>query len=266
MSTQARHGLGWLVSELDARKNVLDEPTVRRILAEANLSSAEVAPYMEQRAESYARRCVVRRENYELLVLTWAPSQGSVAHDHSGSLCGLKVVQGHLTEQLFEQGPDGQVRTTTATQLAAEQIIVDPGVVIHSLCNDSASGELLVTVHIYSPPLPEVRRYAVTENPPAKLFLRQPPENARVIAIIGGGFTGSMAFANLVRFGAQADFPLHIVLIDRQPAFGEGIAYRTNDPRHLLNVPAARMSAWPDRPDDFLEFARAKDPSVKPSD
>jgi len=30
-----------------------------------------------------------------------APSQGSVAHDHSGSLCGLRVVQGCLTEQLF---------------------------------------------------------------------------------------------------------------------------------------------------------------------
>jgi hypothetical protein len=38
------------------------------------------------------------------------PGQGSVAHDHSGSLCGLKVVQGSLTEQFYESGPDGQVR------------------------------------------------------------------------------------------------------------------------------------------------------------
>jgi len=266
MSTQAHRGFSWLVNELDQRKNVLDEPTALRLLSEAELSPAEVEPYVEPRAESYNRRCVVRRKNYELLVLTWAPSQGSVAHDHSGSLCGLKVERGCLTEQIFEQGPDGQVRKTTATKLAAGQIIVDPGVVIHALHNEVGSAELLVTIHIYSPPLPEIRRYAISDAPPANLFLRPSPADARVICIVGGGFTGTMTLANLLRFGGQDECPLHIVLIDRQPAFGEGVAYRTNDPRHLLNVPAAQMSAWPDRPEDFLEFARAKDTSVKPGD
>src|ERR1700733_6599530 len=140
-----RHGLVWLVGELDACKSVLDEPTARRLLAQANLDRAEVGPYIEQRAASYARRCVVRRENYEVLVLTWSPSQGSVAHDHSGSLCGLKVVQGSLTEQRFEQGPDGQVRKTAATRLGVGEITVDPGVIVHSLANDGDSKELLVT-------------------------------------------------------------------------------------------------------------------------
>jgi uncharacterized NAD(P)/FAD-binding protein YdhS len=171
-----------------------------------------------------------------------------------------------MTEQLFEQGPDGQVRKTDAARRGAQEITVDPGVIIHALGNDPDSGQVLVTVHIYSPPLPEIRRYAVTDDPPADLFLRQLPADARVIAIVGGGFTGAMTLANLLRFGSQAEFPLHIVLIDRLPAVGEGVAYRTNDPRHLLNVPAGRMSAWPDRPNDFLDFARAKDPSVNPGD
>ena len=34
-------------------------------------------------------------------------------------------------------------------------------------------------------------------------------------------------------------------------AAGRGIAYGTRDRAHLLNVPAGKMSAWPDRPDDF---------------
>jgi len=143
---------------------------------------------------------------------------------------------------------------------------VDPGVIIHSLANDGDSTEPLVTVHIHSPPLPEVRRYAVTHAPPAAVFLRSPPAQSRVIAIIGGGFTGTMTLANLLRLGDQTTVPLHIVLIDLLPAFGEGIAYRTNDARHLLNVPANRMSAWPDRPDDFLAFARSQDPSVSAGD
>lgn len=265
-STEIRRGLNWLVSQLDALNSIVDEKTVRRLLAQLNLTEEEVAQYVEPRPGSYARRSVVRRENYEVLVLTWKPGQGSAAHDHSGSLCGLKVVQGCLTEQLYASGRDGQVRPTTASQVAAGKIIVDPGVVVHSLSNLADSSDLLVTLHVYSPPLPEVRRYAVAAKPPADLFLRAAPPEARVIAIIGGGFTGTMILANLLQQARPAPAPLHFVLIDRQPAVGEGIAYRTNDSRHLLNVPAGKMSCWPDRPDDFLNFARSLDPAVKAGD
>ena len=47
---------------------------------------------------------------------------------------------------------------------------------------------------------------------------------------------------------------LRPVLVERAAA-GRGIAYGTADPAHLLNVPAGKMSAWPDRPDDFAEWA-----------
>lgn len=262
----SNQNLVWLIRELDAHSGVLDELTVRGLLTKANLDPAEVAPYIEERADAYARRCVIRRENYELLVLTWLPSQGSVAHDHSGSLCGLKVVQGTLTEQLFEEAADGCVRKTISSRVDAGQVIVDPGVVIHALTNDGATNELLVTVHVYSPPLPEVRRYAVSEGPPAKLFVRSARPAAKVIAIIGGGFTGVMTLANLLRLGNKLDEPLHIVLIERQAALGEGAAYRTNDVRHLLNVPANRMSVWPDQPDHFMAFAQSRDPAINPYD
>ena len=32
------------------------------------------------------RALVMRREHYELLILTWLPGQGSVPHDHAGSI------------------------------------------------------------------------------------------------------------------------------------------------------------------------------------
>jgi uncharacterized NAD(P)/FAD-binding protein YdhS/predicted metal-dependent enzyme (double-stranded beta helix superfamily) len=264
VATEGAHGLGWLVAELNAHHSVVDETIARRLLTQADLTHDEVARYVVPRPESYGRRAVARRENYELLVLTWMPGQQSVAHDHSGSLCGLKVVQGSLSEQLYELGPDGQVRPTTASRLSAGEITVDPGVVIHSLANPAGSGQKVVTVHLYSPPLPEVRRYAVATDPPAQVFLRKVPPEAPAIVIIGGGFTGTMTLANLLRDPQTSVAPRRIILIDCQPALGEGIAYRTNDPGHLLNVPAAKMSAWPDRPDAFLDFARTVDPSVKP--
>ena len=101
-------------------------------------------------------------------------------------------------------------------------------------------------------------------GPVPRTFLRQAPPDARVIAIIGGGFTGAMTLANLLRQARGTLEPLHFVLIDNQPTIGKGVAYRTDDTRHLLNVPVEKMSAWPDCPGDFLKFAQAHDASIKP--
>ena len=264
MATKAARGLEWLVEELDLIPGVIDETTATRLLSLADLNPAEVTPYVRQRPDTYHRHCLARRENYELLVMTWAPGQSSAAHDHSGCLCGLKVIQGHLTERLFASGPDGLVRESSTKPAATGALLVDPGIVVHSLGNDTDA--LLVTVHIYSPPLPEIRRYAVSSEAPREIFVRAPHKDAKVIVIIGGGFTGTMTLANFLRLGATAKNPLHLVMVDRQAAFGEGVAYRTNDAQHLLNVPAGRMSAWPDRPDDFLAFARTRDASFQPGD
>ncbi len=43
------------------------------------------------------------------------------------------------------------------------------------------------------------------------------------------------------------------LLVGRAAARGRGIAYGTLDPAHLLNVPAGKMSAWPDEPGDFAQ-------------
>lgn len=71
------------------------------------------------------------------------------------------------------------------------------------------------------------------------------------IAIIGGGFSGTMVAVHLMRLGAQTP----VVLIDRSPVPARGAAYGTPTDIHLLNVPAARMSALPDEPGHFLNWA-----------
>src|ERR1700760_3647127 len=71
------------------------------------------------------------------------------------------------------------------------------------------------------------------------------------IAIVGGGFSGCMVAVHLMQ---QAQQPLRIVLIDRGGAPGRGVAYRDQPECHLLNVRAEAMSAFPDRPDHFLDW------------
>ncbi len=67
------------------------------------------------------------------------------------------------------------------------------------------------------------------------------------VAIIGGGFSGTILAAQLARRGIAS------LLIDGSGRPGRGVAYSTVEPAHLLNVPADGMSAWADSPDDFAE-------------
>jgi uncharacterized NAD(P)/FAD-binding protein YdhS len=65
------------------------------------------------------------------------------------------------------------------------------------------------------------------------------------VAIVGGGFSGTMTAAGLARRGIRS------VLIDGSGRAGKGVAYSTAEPAHLLNVRAEGMSAWAHDPDHF---------------
>lgn len=67
------------------------------------------------------------------------------------------------------------------------------------------------------------------------------------VAIIGGGFSGTILAAQLVRRGIAS------ALIDGSGRAGRGVAYSTTEPAHLLNVRADGMSAWSGQPDHFAE-------------
>ncbi len=71
------------------------------------------------------------------------------------------------------------------------------------------------------------------------------------IAVIGGGFAGSLLAIHLLRKSLSGT---RVHLFDRSGRFGSGLAYGTEHAGHLLNAPAAGMSAFQDRPRDFLNW------------
>ncbi|MFM7426529.1 MAG: FAD-dependent oxidoreductase [Elainella sp.] len=75
--------------------------------------------------------------------------------------------------------------------------------------------------------------------------------SATTIAIVGAGFSGSLVAAHLLK---TANRPLRIQLIERRSELGQGVAYSTDTTRHLLNVSAGKMSAFPDDPGHLLRW------------
>lgn len=69
------------------------------------------------------------------------------------------------------------------------------------------------------------------------------------VAIVGGGFSGTMLAAQLARRGIGS------LLIEGGGRAGLGTAFSTDEPAHVLNLRAESMSAWPDEPDHFARVS-----------
>ncbi len=74
------------------------------------------------------------------------------------------------------------------------------------------------------------------------------------VAIIGGGFAGTLLAINLVRHGGP-----RATLIERHAGqLARGVAYSAAHAEHLLNVRAGNMSALRDDPDHFVRWLQAR--------
>jgi uncharacterized NAD(P)/FAD-binding protein YdhS len=76
------------------------------------------------------------------------------------------------------------------------------------------------------------------------------------IGIIGGGFTGTLTAVHLIEKSTQ---PCEIILINKHESLNKGLAYNPYSNNHLLNVVASKMSAFPDKPDHFLNWVMQRD-------
>ena len=98
----------------------------------------------------------------------------------------------------------------------------------------------------------------------SKGSIRENGVNSQRVIIIGGGFAGALTAVHLLRADLPLSMPLSISLIERRPEAGRGIAYSTDISAHLLNVPAGKMSAFPEQPEHFLTWLKARDPLQPP--
>lgn len=102
-----------------------------------------------------------------------------------------------------------------------------------------APGHLLMGIPLFEQPL----------DPPG------PPAGKRPIAVIGAGFSGTIATMHLLR-RLPVDQP--VLLCERAPEFARGVAYATGEPDHLLNVRATNMSALAEEPSHFSDWLRQR--------
>jgi len=105
-------------------------------------------------------------DSHEVWVISWLPGQATGFHDHGGSAGAFAVVWGTLTEHRVAGGVvTGQVLARPVE--AGGSRAFGPRY-IHDVHN-AAPSAVAVSVHAYSPPLPEMTRYDLTSGGLVKL-------------------------------------------------------------------------------------------------
>ena len=80
------------------------------------------------------------------------------------------------------------------------------------------------------------------------------------VAVVGSGFSGVMTAVHLLR--GVAPRPVRVLMVNRSGVMARGVAYGTSSPAHLLNVPAGKMSAFPEDPSHFVRYAQSQDATI----
>lgn len=150
--------LGALVERLTALSRTPSLEELKSWLQEVEVEDAELRPFVGFKAGTYARHRVFRSEFVELLVLCWRPGQQTPIHDHNGSYGMVRVCEGVMWETLFEMGDDG-LRYLRAREWRPGETTGADVPDIHQLGNPEVSGQDLITLHLYAPPLGSINTY-----------------------------------------------------------------------------------------------------------
>jgi cysteine dioxygenase len=104
--------------------------------------------YMKTDDNKYCRNKIFENENFEIFIISWNKNQNAPIHDHSYNGCWLKVLQGELTENIYETD---SLSLYKSNSIKTNDIsFMKNNIGYHSITNKS--DETAITIHIYNPP------------------------------------------------------------------------------------------------------------------
>ena len=153
--------LGDLVKYLQGLTERASIERLHQLLTELNVGLQDLQPFMSFGPQTYRRNLICENEWFELLCICWRSGQRSPIHNHAGSTCGLRIIEGVCTETVFELTDCGQYKPVSSSDCSANEVCSTQDEEVHQVSNLQAEGKDLVTLHIYSPPLRQMDTYSL---------------------------------------------------------------------------------------------------------
>jgi cysteine dioxygenase len=152
-------------SELVARLQSQSAPPpleeIHSWLSNVEITQVDLQPYVGFKEGNYWRHRVCRNDAVEMLIICWRPGQKTPIHDHNGSHGVVRVQQGLLWETMFNYDDQRGLSYKSARECPTGEVTGAGVPDIHQLGNPDVSGQDLITVHVYAPPLGVLKTYKV---------------------------------------------------------------------------------------------------------
>ncbi|MGE0529569.1 MAG: cysteine dioxygenase family protein [Bdellovibrionales bacterium] len=133
-------------------------------ITRSSIQFPDVQRYLRFHDLHYVRNLMFKGSAFQALVLCWKNGQRSPIHDHTGSSCAVKVLQGTALETIFDRAPNGMIFPTQTRELPEGSTTGSEDADIHQVSNLQPAGADLVTLHIYSPPLLCMNTYSLLDG------------------------------------------------------------------------------------------------------
>ena len=151
------------IAELDRYTERIPLNVLTNGLKRLTIQVSELEKHAQFSNERYRRNLLHAGPAYHALLLCWRNGQRSPIHDHRGSSCAVRVLQGEATETVFEMTEEGHVFPTRTRTMGEGHICAAQDCDIHQLSNLQPGRADLISLHIYSPPLLVMGQYSLTE-------------------------------------------------------------------------------------------------------
>ncbi len=153
-----------LFDYLDGLTGRADEKTLGTLLSELDVTVADLDDFARFDEHQYSRNLIRGSKHYQALLLCWRSGHRTPIHNHPGAVGGIRVLQGIATETPFEFAPNGLVKPTCSRDLGTGGVTTLEDPYIHQVSNLQETGKDLITLHVYSPPLPRMDTYSLTDR------------------------------------------------------------------------------------------------------
>ncbi len=160
-TTDHPQSLAELVEALEALQTLPSLEQLDSWLENSAIKREDLLPYIGFKDGNYWRHRVCRNDFAEMLVLCWRPGQRTPIHDHNGSQGAVMIYEGLMWETTFNFNPGTGLAYKSGREYRGGQVTAAAVPDIHQLGNPDVSGQDLITIHIYSPPLGVLKTYKV---------------------------------------------------------------------------------------------------------
>ena len=132
---------------VDKNKSEIDE-----IVSKISIPISEFEKFTNWEEGYYTRNCIVRTDNFELLLICWKPGQKTPIHCHNKQNCWMYIVSGEVTEHQYKFDKNEMpIKIKTSQLESGKSFYINDEIALHQLQNKTNSPCL--SLHLYANPI-----------------------------------------------------------------------------------------------------------------